>query len=177
LGPDNIHFGSSSFKYGQSSKENITYSYQSDQGQVVGEYQEDTNVIYSYNYNGENLESQYSKVTTTENGEQISVNGCNGWWDAQDIDLTDSKCTQAQWFISHCYIVDSLTGKQYQASEVNFSTLRGQSLLFGNWVCQSGVDSWEFDYDTCEWETISGTQTLLAFRNSRKAESGQQILA
>jgi len=123
------------------------------------------------------MEANFTKITTTEDNGELSISGCSGWWDAEDIDLTDSQCTSGQWFITHCSIIDPLTGRQFPASTINFSTMRGQSLMFGDWICQSGVDSWEFNYDTCSWETVSGTQTLLAVRNAQRKDMNQQVLA
>ena len=104
----------------------------------------------------------------TENEGKTTVNGCDGWWNTEElkVDLTNCENSETSWFLNHCSIYDSITSQRISAGDVNFKTLRGQSLMYGDWLCQSGVDSWEFNYKTCKWEVTSGTKNLLAVKRT-----------
>jgi len=73
-----------------------------------------------------------------------------------------------------------LTQLQFPAGDINFETLRGQSLMFNDWICTSGNSAWTFDFTTCDWVQTTGTQNLVEVRNNhkmRQLNSKQSVLA
>jgi len=61
--------------------------------------------------------------------------------------------------------MDPVTHSEISAKAVNFSTERGKSLMHSNWECRSGESVWTFDFNTCQWETVQGTKSLVEVRN------------
>jgi len=51
------------------------------------------------------------------------------------------------------------------AKAINFGTEKGKSLMYNNWQCSSGESQWNFDFNTCQWETTQGTKALIEVRD------------
>jgi len=85
----------------------------------------------------------------------------------------DSQSSETQWFLDNCSIVDPLTQATIPARAVNFNTEKGKTLMNSNWQCSSGDSTWDFNFDTCQWTTISGTKTLIQVRDSHNRIQGR----
>ena len=134
---------------------------------------ENSKVHYSLSSNEEGVESSYKTITVTENEGRTIITGCDGWWNSEElqVDLANCESAETSWFLEHCTIYDPVNTKRISASEINFGTLRGQTLMYGDWLCQSGSDAWHFNYNTCKWEVASGTNTLLEVRGTPKGQA------
>jgi len=56
--------------------------------------------------------------------------------------------------------MDPLTSTSITARGIDFNTERGKTLMYSNWECISGESTWDFNFDTCQWTTVSGSQSL-----------------
>jgi len=171
LDSGNNKHGSSSFYYSSSPKGDVVYNYQSNYNSEGDAASEEDVISYDYSYINQEANSSFSSVRSFTEGDETIIQGCSGWWDQEEIDLTNPNCEGADWFIQNCVVTDPLTKIQYQASEVNFSTLRGQTLLYSDWMCSSGSSQWQFDFEQCQWINVQGTQSLVEVRNLHKTSS------
>jgi len=85
--------------------------------------------------------------------------------------LTAPNSPAAEWYLDNCYIVDSKTGINVDAKTINFSTQKGMDLMNNNWECKSGDSEWMFNMETCSWQTLQGTKTLLEVREEHISNS------
>jgi hypothetical protein len=152
--------GSSVFHYHSNSENGeIAYVYRSNYGLNTDDYDEVDDVSYDYVFNNGKIDSNYSAVSNITDGDDNYVNGCEGWWNSEGIDLTDENCIDKQWFLENCFVFDPLTNTNYKASSINFKTLRGQALMYGEWLCSSGTQDWQFNYDTCKWVNVQSAES------------------
>jgi hypothetical protein len=170
LSPDESKYGSSSFSY-KASNGDVVYDYQYIYNSVGETVSEEDVISYDYSYVDQKVNSSFSSVRSFTEGDETIIQGCSGWWDQENIELTNPNCEDADWFLQNCVVTDPLTKAQYDASEVNFSTLRGQTLLYSNWICSSGNSQWQFNLEQCQWVNLQGTQSLVEVRNLHKASS------
>ena len=174
-----IHHGSTSVFY-LADNDNVTYSY-------IGKYGSDANGLteaamldYNYTHTDQVFESYFDGVaTSSSNGcNEVITEACSGWWENENIDLTNPN-SDADWYLGHCFITDPSTSVEEAAAKVNFNTLRGQSLIYGDWRCSSEDNSWNFDLSKCDWVNISGTKTLLevkvAYKNNEISKGSSTL--
>jgi hypothetical protein len=151
--------GSSSYHFHTNTEsDEVSYTYSSNYGLSSEDYDEIDNINYDYVFSNGVVGSNYSTSSNITDGDDNYVNGCEGWWNSEGIDLTDETCTDKNWFLDNCFVFDPLTNLQYQASSINFKTLRGQALMYSDWLCSSGDQNWQFDYDTCQWVDVASQQ-------------------
>jgi hypothetical protein len=181
LGPIDAIHGSSQFYYSNQG-DDTTYTFTSDQASTKANGDsEDTNIQYGYTIVDDDLEVDFSYThSVTENDETV-IQGCSGWWEQDNIDLTDPGCTEAEWFLENCAVIDPVTNNAVNAGDINFSTLRGQSLLYSDWQCTSGNNAWTFNFATCSWENTQGTTELVEVKNvydqQKLAKTSQRFLS
>jgi hypothetical protein len=168
LGPVDAVHGSSQFYYfNQGDK--TTYTFQSDQATTnVNGDSEDTAIQYGYTIVNDNLEVDFAFTQTNTENDETVIHGCTGWWDQDNIDLADPGCSEAEWFLENCAVIDPTTNAAVDAGQINFNSLKGQALLYGDWQCTSGNNAWTFNFATCAWENTVGTQALLEVRAADK---------
>jgi len=168
MGPQHIRHGSSYFYYNDNYGD-LIYEYIGKYGSQGDDSSEAVMLDYNYSSIDDTFES-YFDYATAENfvGDETVITGCSGWWAEEDIDLTDPSSIEANWYLDNCDIVDPFTALEVPADEVNFATLRGQSLLYGDWRCSSGNNRWRFDFETCSWINICGSQSLIEVKNNHR---------
>jgi len=179
LAADNFHFGSNKYHL-DSNGNNVQYSFTADSVESTNNgWTEAVQTNYEFTLQNGEIDATFNTVTTTDNNGETTVTGCNGWWDGENVDLTDNECEQAQWFLNHCYIVDPISNKRFTANSVNFDTLRGQALMYGDWFCMSGANEWQFNFESCQWDQLQGVQGLLEVRSASEGlkKNTQRILA
>jgi len=165
LGPLQIKEGTFKYYYATDDNGNVIYDVYSDQDSTQNG--EGVDNVVSYNYSSINgvVLSNFSNTDIVENSEsEVQISGCQGWWDNDNVDISNVQNGDTESFMKNCFVFDPVTGEKCAASSVNFSTLRGQSMQFGNWVCNTQQGDYTFDFDTCQWTPVNGDQTLVSIK-------------
>ena len=171
-GPMRIEGGTISYTLASDDSGDVIYSFYSDQEDSVKD--NDEKVIVSYNYTNVRGEGTAQFITTklSKTPEGITkISGCSGWWINDKVDIMDLSDNNTQWSMNNCKVVDPKTQEKHCASNVNFNTLRGQTMKYGSWICNTKDGEFEFNFDTCVWVKINNIQdigaTLLINQNQK----------
>jgi len=166
LGPLHVKEGTFKYYYAYDDNGNVIYNVYSDQETLENNEVDDSIVTYNYSLINGVATSNFSTMDISENGEnEVQVSGCQGWWEHDNVDITNIKNDDTEWFMKNCFVFDPATNEKCSASTVNFSTLRGQSMQYGDWVCDTPQGSFEYDMDTCQWTPAAGgAQSLVEMK-------------
>lgn len=102
------------------------------------------------------LNISQSNITNESN----DIDGCEGWWLSENVDLTNGTADSSKWFLNNCFIYDTSNGKVLALSTINFNTVSGPLLQGFTWVCNSRGVYWLFDFATCAWENTQNLAPL-----------------
>jgi len=145
--------GNSDFDYVHDDQGNVLFDFDMKMNSLSGRGDNQTADLYYSLSKANGLISLNISSSSAANG-NADLDGCDGWWVSENIDLSNGEADSSKWFLNNCFIYDTNNGQVLTLGSINFKTVSGPLLKGFTWVCNSRGEYWQFDFKTCGWRDM-----------------------
>jgi len=145
--------GNADFDYVHDDQGNVLFDFDFQVNSLSGKGDNDTSDLYYSLSKANGLITLNISSSSTSNSSS-DLDGCDGWWVSENIDLSNGDADNSKWFLNNCFIYDTNNGQVLSLNTINFKSASGQMLKGFTWVCNSRGEYWQFDFNSCEWRDM-----------------------